>query len=94
MTSCKLELSWIANKLPKDLRPLQEKTRALTAHIAAFHDRAETRRDRGGAAVMAELAATNIGVLRGCRPAGFAAAAIEQVETGQGIVRGIPSFTR
>src|SRR5438105_7259081 len=33
LTSCKLELSWIANKLPKDLRPLQEKTRALTAHI-------------------------------------------------------------
>ena len=33
LTSCKLDLSWIANKLPKDLKALQEKTRALTAHI-------------------------------------------------------------
>src|SRR5436309_490924 len=33
LTSCKLDLSWIANKLPKKLKPLQEKTRALTAHI-------------------------------------------------------------
>lgn len=33
LTSCKLDLSWIANKLPKDLKSLQEKTRALTAHI-------------------------------------------------------------
>src|SRR5712691_10283843 len=55
---------------------------ALTAHIAAFHAKAEERRDRGGAAVMAELAATNIRVLRACRSAGFAAAPIEQVESG------------
>src|SRR5712691_11870375 len=55
---------------------------ALTAHIAAFHDKAEQRRDRGGAAVMAELAATNIGVLRACRSAGFAAAPMEPVEGG------------
>lgn len=33
LTSCKLDLSWIANKLPSDLKPLLEKTRALTAHI-------------------------------------------------------------
>jgi signal transduction histidine kinase len=33
LTSCKLDLSWIASKLPRDLKPLQEKARALTAHI-------------------------------------------------------------
>jgi signal transduction histidine kinase len=33
LTSCKLDLAWIANKLPRELRPLQDKTRALTAHI-------------------------------------------------------------
>ncbi len=33
LTSCKLDLSWIASKLPKDLKPLLEKTRALTSHI-------------------------------------------------------------
>jgi signal transduction histidine kinase len=33
LTSCKLDLSWIANRLPKDLKPLLEKTRALTTHI-------------------------------------------------------------
>src|SRR5260370_20544192 len=55
---------------------------ALTAHIAAFHVKAEERRERGGAAVMAELAATNIRVLRACRSAGFAAAPIEHIENG------------
>ncbi len=52
---------------------------ALVAHIAAFHDKAEAHRDKGGAAVMAELAATNTAVLRGCRTAGFAAAQIDGV---------------
>jgi two-component system, NarL family, sensor histidine kinase UhpB len=35
LTSCKLDLSWIAGKLPRELRPLLEKTRALTSHIDA-----------------------------------------------------------
>jgi two-component system, NarL family, sensor histidine kinase UhpB len=33
LTSCKLDLSWIASKLPADLKPLVEKARMLTAHI-------------------------------------------------------------
>jgi len=35
LTGCKLDLAWIAGKLPKekDLKPLLEKTRALAAHI-------------------------------------------------------------
>jgi signal transduction histidine kinase len=33
LTSCKLDLSWIAGKLPAELKPLVEKARALTAHI-------------------------------------------------------------
>ncbi len=33
LTSCKLDLSWIAGKLPRELKPLVEKTRALTSHI-------------------------------------------------------------
>lgn len=55
---------------------------ALTAHVAAFHDKAEKRSDRGGAAAMAELARVNIGVLRACRAAGFAAARIDSIEIG------------
>jgi uncharacterized protein len=55
---------------------------ALTAHVAGFHEKAEQRRDRGGAAVMAELAATNIRVLRDCRAVGFAAASIDLIEHG------------
>ena len=35
LTSCKLDLSWIASKLPRELKPLLEKTKALTAHIDA-----------------------------------------------------------
>jgi signal transduction histidine kinase len=35
LTSCKLDLSWIAGRLPRDLKPLREKTRALSAHIDA-----------------------------------------------------------
>ena len=33
LTGCKLDLSWIAGKLPRDLKPLLEKTRTLSAHI-------------------------------------------------------------
>src|SRR5882724_9412989 len=33
LTSCKLDLSWIAGRLPKDLAPLLEKTKALISHI-------------------------------------------------------------
>jgi signal transduction histidine kinase len=33
LTSCKLDLSWIAGRLPPDLKPLVDKARSLTAHI-------------------------------------------------------------
>jgi len=33
LTSFKLDLSWIAGKLPRELKPLQDKTRALTSQI-------------------------------------------------------------
>jgi signal transduction histidine kinase len=33
LTGCKLDLSWIASKLPRELKPLIEKTRTLTSHI-------------------------------------------------------------
>jgi signal transduction histidine kinase len=33
LTSCKLDLSWIASKLPRELKPLHDKTKALVAHI-------------------------------------------------------------
>ncbi len=33
LTSCKLDLSWLATKLPKDQKPLVEKTKALSSHI-------------------------------------------------------------
>jgi signal transduction histidine kinase len=33
LTSCKLDLAWIAGKLPKELKPLLQKARDLTAHI-------------------------------------------------------------
>jgi aminoglycoside phosphotransferase family enzyme/predicted kinase len=55
---------------------------ALSAHIAAFHDKAEQRPDRGGTQAMAELVETNIGCLRNSRSAGFAAAQIDRVESG------------
>ena len=54
----------------------------LTAHIAAFHDKAEPRLDRGGTAAMADLVETNIGCLRDSRTAGFAAAQIDRIEEG------------
>jgi aminoglycoside phosphotransferase family enzyme/predicted kinase len=53
---------------------------ALTAHIAAFHEKAEERWEKGGTAAMAELVATNIGILRDCRSAGFAAAQLDRLE--------------
>jgi len=33
LTGCKLDLSWIANRLPKDQKPLLEKALALSDHI-------------------------------------------------------------
>jgi len=57
---------------------------ALTAHIAGFHDKAEKRFDHGGAAAMAELVKSNVGIARGCRAAGFDPARIERVESGLG----------
>lgn len=54
----------------------------LTAHIAAFHEKAEPCLDRGGAAAMADLVQTNIGCLRASRSAGFAAAQIDRIESG------------
>jgi len=33
LTSCKLDVSWIASRLPRDLRPVLERARALSAHI-------------------------------------------------------------
>ena len=53
--------------------------RALAAHIAAFHATAETRPDGGGSVAMSRVAKTNLGVLRDCRSAGFAAAQIDRI---------------
>jgi len=33
LTGCKLDLSWIANRLPRDLKPLLDKARQLSEHI-------------------------------------------------------------
>jgi signal transduction histidine kinase len=33
LTSCKLDLSWIASRLPRQLKPLLDKTRQLSEHI-------------------------------------------------------------
>src|SRR4029079_15127513 len=33
LTSCKMDLSWLAGRLPKNQRPLIDKARALTAHM-------------------------------------------------------------
>src|SRR5438552_3996976 len=33
LTSCKLDVSWIAGKLPRDLKSLQERAKALSTHI-------------------------------------------------------------
>ena len=52
----------------------------LAAHIAAFHEKAEPRPDHGGAAVMAEVAETNLRILRGCPSTGVPAAQIDALE--------------
>jgi uncharacterized protein len=54
--------------------------RALAAHIAGFHDKAERRPEAGGGAAMRGLVDSNMGVLRECRDAGFDAAQIERLE--------------
>ena len=53
---------------------------ALAAHIAEFHANAEPCPEHGGTAEMAELAETNIRILRACRSAGFAAAQIDALD--------------
>jgi signal transduction histidine kinase len=35
LTSCKLDLSWLASKLPRELKPLRKRAKALTEHIDA-----------------------------------------------------------
>jgi len=57
---------------------------ALAAHIVAFHEKAEQRPDRGGAAAMAAVSPTNIRVLRDCRGAGFDPVRIDRLENGLG----------
>jgi aminoglycoside phosphotransferase family enzyme/predicted kinase len=52
---------------------------ALAAHIAEFHADAEPCPQHGGSALMAEVAETNIRILRDCRSAGFAAAEIDKL---------------
>src|SRR5205085_2600282 len=52
---------------------------ALAAHIAEFHADAETCPEQGGGAAMAEVAETNIRILRDCRSAGFAATQIDEL---------------
>jgi uncharacterized protein len=55
---------------------------ALTAHIVAFHEKADERPESGGSAAMAEVSQTNIRVLRDCRTAGFDPAQIDRLENG------------
>jgi uncharacterized protein len=57
---------------------------ALTAHIAAFHDKAEKCPERGGSVAMAGLVRTNLGLLRDSQAAGFAAAQIDHIERALG----------
>jgi predicted kinase len=52
----------------------------LAAHIAAFHEGAEPRPDDGGAAVMRDIAVTNLRILRDRRAAGFDDADIDVLE--------------
>jgi aminoglycoside phosphotransferase family enzyme/predicted kinase len=52
---------------------------SLAAHIAEFHANAEPCPQHGGGAAIDEVAETNIGILRGCRSAGFAAAQIDEL---------------
>jgi aminoglycoside phosphotransferase family enzyme/predicted kinase len=55
---------------------------ALTAHIVDFHNKAERRLAYGGAATMASLVKTNIGIVRRCRGAGFDPERIDRLERG------------
>ena len=57
-------------------------TYALAAHIAAFHAKAETCGEGGGAAVMRELARTNLRIVRGATAAGFEETKIGRIERG------------
>jgi aminoglycoside phosphotransferase family enzyme/predicted kinase len=52
----------------------------LAARIAGFHREAEPRPDHGGGAVMAEVAETNLRILRNCRAAGFDGAQIDALQ--------------
>jgi aminoglycoside phosphotransferase family enzyme/predicted kinase len=52
---------------------------ALADHIADFHSHAELCPQQGGGAAMAEVAETNIAILRDCHSAGFAAAQIDEL---------------
>ena len=53
---------------------------ALAAHIVQFHQKAEKLLDRGGAAAMADLVRTNLGILRSFRSAQFAPAQLDCIE--------------
>jgi aminoglycoside phosphotransferase family enzyme/predicted kinase len=52
---------------------------ALTTHIADFHDRAERRTDRGGAAALATIMRENDACLRDSRIGTFAAADVQEL---------------
>jgi aminoglycoside phosphotransferase family enzyme len=52
---------------------------SLAAHIAEFHDHAEPCPAQRGGGAMAEVAQTNIDILRDCPSAGFAAAQIDEL---------------
>ena len=52
----------------------------LAAHIAEFHRAAEPRPHHGGGAVMQEVAATNLRILRDRHAAGFDAARVDALE--------------
>src|SRR5712672_2245005 len=52
----------------------------LAARIAGFHREAEPRPDHGGGAVMAEVAETNLRILRNCGAAGFDGAQIDALQ--------------
>jgi aminoglycoside phosphotransferase family enzyme len=52
---------------------------SLAAHITEFHARAEPCPEQGGGVVMAEVAETNIRILRDCRSAGFPVAQIDEL---------------
>ena len=52
----------------------------LAAHIAEFHGKAEPRPGHGGAAVMQEVTATNLRILRDRRAAGFEDARIDALD--------------